>query len=334
MTVSATVQVERERSDSVRQSQLAPDIKRLCASSRLQGRSVVTALNPPEVEFHVIEVPQAALSETSNAQQVIHWEIGRLAPAGSQDSVETRYWMLPPRSGGSHSTAIGVAAPTAHVIRLIDMIRSAGLRCTRVETAATALYRFGKCLRSWSKDELWGVLDLGARQSRLILATSAAPILIRHAGPGGQSWTERVADSLRISSSAAETQKRSHGIASSPRREAGSVQPSDQSDEVASLLLGALRSELNQMSAEIKRSYEYVLGSYPSYRAGDLILVGGGAGLPNLADFFSGVLGIPVRRSASYIGQAGCRLHAASAGNLPWDEFAVAIGLVLPEQDG
>jgi hypothetical protein len=74
---------------------LEQGLRRLFSLSAFKGRSVVTALNPPEVEFHVLEMPQAALQGGENANKVIHWEIGRLTSLSPSRS--KRHW-LPPRA--------------------------------------------------------------------------------------------------------------------------------------------------------------------------------------------------------------------------------------------
>jgi len=328
-------QVERPKATGTSRPPFELDVARLFSASSFKGKSVVAALNPPEVEFHVLELPQAALQGGADAQQIIHWEIGRLTPgtAGSTQQVETRHWLLPARPGNTTTaTAIGVCAPVPAVTRLLHLCAECHLHCTCVDTGATALHRLGSLLRSWDPHEIWGVLDLGSRQSRLLLCLADAPILIRHTGGGGQAWTERIAEALHLSPASAEIQKRSHGIAALASRESRvDVQPATH-DEVAVLLLGALRSELNDMAAEIKRSYEYVLNSYPGRRAGDLVLVGGGAALPNLPEFLSGILGIPVRRFSSYLDEPHCRIRLETKASHACEPFASAIGLAISSE--
>lgn len=304
-------------------------VSRLRTHAAFRGRNVVTALNPPEVEFHVLDLPQAALQSGENAANVIHWEIGRLSSV-SADQVETRHWLLPPRAGGG-ANAIGVSARLDSVKARLQLCRKGHLRCTCIDTGATALNRFGRLLRTWGEDEIWGLLDLGSRQSRLILCLGDSPILIRHTGDSGQAWTERIAEVLQISGSAAEIQKRSHGVAILGRREDRENAPTIPHDEVAVMLLSALRGELNEMAAEIKRSYEYVLNSYPGRRAGDLILVGGGAGMPNLPEHLGGILGITVRRGSAYLNEPSCRIQIGAQKRGSLEEFATAIGLAVPE---
>ena len=133
---------------------------------------------------------------------------------------------------------------------------------------------------------------------------------------------------------------------------------------MASLILGALRADLNDLASEVKRSYEYVLSCYPGRRAADLVLCGGGSLLHYFPEFLGNALGIPVRRASSYLQDSGlppgspgtCRLRFASAAaarpvsrttrescveeqirrvatNLQWplEVLAVAVGLAISE---
>lgn len=320
-----------ERSAAVEQSSLHPPAKeglrKLFHNSSFRGRSVVAAMNPPQVEFHVLEVPQAAVQGGENADKVIHWEIG-LMTSLSADEIETRHWLLPPRPGNPLN-AIGVSTRRDAITSMLELCQSGGLHCRHLETGATALHQFGRMLRHWADDEIWGILDLGSRQTRLLLSLGHTPLLIRHTGEGGASWTERIAEALQISQSAAEIQKKTHGIIVPLRQEARPSNDADSQDEVAAMLLSVLRSELNEMATEIKKSYEYVLATYPGRRVADLVLVGGGAGMPKLAEFLSGILGIQVRRCSAYTNNRDSRLQISQTIRPSLEEYATALGLAM-----
>jgi Tfp pilus assembly PilM family ATPase len=162
-----------------------------------------------------------------------------------------------------------------------------------------------------------------------------SPVLIRNTGTGGREWTQRIAEALQLSIGAAEIQKRTHGIALTGRPAAADslqrICMGETADpvrnEIGSLLLGALRSDLNDLAAEVKRSYEYALSCYPGRHAGDLVLVGGGAGLRNLPEYLAGVLGITVRKASSYLSESDCRLNYGTDEGHPLEAFAAAVGL-------
>ena len=330
-TVTRFSAVERQTGgsdDGKREKLLATCVRACFESGEFRGRRAVAALNPPAVEVHTLELPEAVLAgKDANTPQVVRWEVERLSSRGGGE-LETRHWSLP-RTTATAPNTIAVAAQRGVLLQVLEASEEGGMSCERIDIAAAALARFGAILKAWSPEEVWGVLDIGYDESRLVLCVGETPVVVRRAGSGGRAWTQRIADSLQLSQQAAETHKREHGIALTGRgvrtRSGGAPH-----DEVGAILLTALRSELTELASEVKRSYEYALSCYPSHRVGELALVGGGAALGHLPEFLGGLLGIPVRRGSDYISDEGCRLRCAVGGDrLCLDTFALAVGLTV-----
>jgi len=334
----------------VRISPLLPrQIEECLGRGSFHGKAVAAALSPPDVEFHTLELPAAVLrAEEVEAAQIVRFEVERLM-SNTHTPVETRHWLLPQTSVPAPN-AIGTGAAHEIIDRTIELCAEAGLICTDLDTTATALTRFGAVLQSRPKDQVWGILDVGDRQARLVLCLDDTPILVRTAGAGGRTWTQHIADALQVSFKAAEIHKREHGIALTGRQTRTSADEGANStakgtekwgtrSELASLILGALRADLNDLASEVKRSYEYVLSCYPGRRAADLVLCGGGSLLHYFPEFLGNALGIPVRRASSYLQVSGlpsgspeaCRLRFSAGQNGPLEVLAVAMGLAIPE---
>lgn len=303
--------------------QIAGMIRSCLSNADCRGRTAVTSLSPPDVEFHSLELPKA---EPAELAAVIEFEVKRLFTHRS-DLLETGHWMLP-LSRGSAPNAIGAVAATDKVLRAVQACRCSGLMCLGVDTSATTLSRLGSILGAWTEEQIWGVLDVSSRQARLALCLTDVPVLVRTVGVGGDVWTERIAEALGTSARTAEVQKRDYGIALRGRGIRAEA-PLPPTSELASVLLGILRSDLNDLAAEVKRSYEYVLSCYTGCRAADLILVGGGAALRNLPEYLSSALAIPVCRASEYLDRSSCRLRYASGRSGIFETVALAIGLAL-----
>jgi Tfp pilus assembly PilM family ATPase len=305
----------------------AQAIRACLQKAEFRGRSAVSGLNCGDDEFHLLELPQAVLSgESAEISAAAHWEVVRLMNA-APNQVEVRHWPLPPAAGAA-PTAMAVGAARDAVEALAATCAAAGLHCPAVDTTSTALVRFGSALNRWSSKVVWGLLDLGCLRSILVLCVDDVPVLVRNVGSGGAEWTQRIADLLHLSGKAADVHKRQHGIGLGPS--ADHLRPDAlPQNELGGMLLGALRGDLNSIAAEIKRSYEYALSCYSKRIAGDLVLVGGGARMHNLAEFWAGVLGIPVRRASDYLGQDGCRLDFTAAPGQELELMAAAIGLAI-----
>lgn len=302
------------------------DIRSCVAKAGCRGRQVAAALNPPAVEYFPLEIPASVVaSGDANMADVVRYEVGRCSDVAI-DSIEARYWSLPTTSL-SAPNAMALGARRELVDKVLDECSAAGLLCDTVDSGAAALARFGALLNAWEPDRVWGLLDLGSARTSLVLCLENVPVLVRQVGGGGHHWSERIAEVLQVSLPAAETHKCDYGIAMSGRR--GRRRTDEpQGKNVGSILLGALRGELRDIAAQVKRSYEYVLSCYPNRRAGDLILVGGGAGMENLAAFLGDALGITVRGASAYLGGAGCRL-TCDLGPRQLEQYAAAVGLAV-----
>ena len=195
----------------------APEtIRALLQQGSFHGKRVITALDLPALAYHALELPAALVADPDrDVDEVVRLEVGRLAE-GPTDALHTSYWRLPPTQVSAPNT-IGVALRRESVLELLNTCGRAGLNCVCVDSAATALCRFGALLRAWQPDELWGLLDLGGRETRLMLCLDDVPVLVRGAGSGGAAWTERIRDGLQVSSGAAEVHKCEHGIALTSR---------------------------------------------------------------------------------------------------------------------
>jgi Tfp pilus assembly PilM family ATPase len=307
----------------------AAALHRCIRGGRFHGRTVVLGLHPPDVEFHPMQLPSTVCKgDQADLARVVRVELHRLLDAEA-DNWEDRYWTVPDPTGHAPNV-VGVTARREAVLARLARCDEAGLECRRVDAVAAALGRMAGLLCRWNPESIWGVLDLGFESAHLTLFVDRSPVLIRRAGPGGQLWTQRIAEALQVSRKAAEVQKCDHGIDFARTTDRTRTDKSTEA-EIGTILHNALRSELRGLAAEIKRCYEYVLSCYPKRRAGDLVLVGGGATARNLPDFFSDALAIPVRRASSYLGEEGCRLRTDSDSAAPLEVYATAVGLALGE---
>ena len=298
-----------------------------------RGRTVVAGLTPPDVELHAMELPPApADGPGAQQRQAARWETERLM-SFEEGTTETDYWPLP-TSKTMSSTAIGVASARSRVESVLSLCKAARLDCARVDASSCALARFGVLLRglSGSDEDVWSVLDLGARLSRLIVCVGEAPVLARVFEYGGVSWTSKLAASLSVSEETAERHKRDHGIAQIPREARPTANGAENSDVLGEMICNVIREDLEVMVGELERSYRYALQCFPGRRPGPLILTGGGAGMQNLDALLAEKLGIEV--VVPTVGQQGVtgRLDFRLVRDQlpePISGFACAIGLAV-----
>ncbi len=299
----------------------------------LRGRRVIAGLSQPDIELHAMELPRASGGADPEAQQqAARWEIERLMSL-EDGAAETAHWSLP-ESRQMRTTAMGVAAARTRLDDVLRLCREAGVDCSQVDAAPCALARFGVLYRALTPADrdVWGVLDLGARMSRLVICLDDAPVLARAFEYGGVAWTEKLADSLSVSPETAERHKRDHGIAYVGRSGAARTQAANALGE---MIFNVLRMDLDGIIVEVERSYRYVLQCFPGRSAGPLILTGGGGAMLNLDALLRERLGIQVF-APDPAGEGGTGFLACDriAGQLreSLGSFACAIGLAAGKE--
>lgn len=301
----------------------------------LNTRRVVAGLSPPDVELHPIDAP--ALRERISDEErdeIVQQEIDRLTSFDATPA-ESNCWLLP-ASGSLRTTAIAVAAHPESINDTLQLCTAAKLACDQIDATPCALARFGAVYRGLSSADadVWSVLDLGGRMSRLIVCVGAVPVLTRTFRNGGWSWTEKLAEALSVSPATAERQKCDHGIAAVRRDEAASTTAPRSSTTLQDMVFNVLRSDLDEMSAELERSYRYVLQCFHGRSPGPLILVGGGAAMFGLDDLLQEHLGVEVISTSRTVPER-CRFNFTGCDDVmrkAIGEYACAIGLALPEE--
>jgi len=326
-------------------ARLAARLRRVLHQGDFAGTELTVGLSQPDLELHPLELPERGDGEVERQMQAAaRWEVERLSrfPEGTTESA---HWRLP-ASRRTRTTAMGVAVPSTRVRAVWDMCRSAGGDCRRIDAAACALSRAAVLLRRPREDEVWAVLDVGARATRLILCVDEVPVLARSLGPGGQAWSKRIAEALHLSEESAELHKCDQGIRfSGPSRGDPPAAGADARRgggaplaELAGLVFSALRVELERIADEIIRSYEYVMQCYPGRKAADLILAGAGSCLTNFDTFLAERLGVPACHPQTYVdqGRAGLRLSENAGQRVACrealDGYLGAVGLCLPPE--
>lgn len=359
-------------------------LRRLLRQNEFCGREAVIGLSGPEVELHALELPvQPKGTAEQQLRQAAHWEIERLT-SFAQGEVESDFWVLPSSaaakgrgreaSAPGQPTAIGTAAEKTVVGRVWEMAEAAAVRCRRLDANVCALARFGSWLRSLPVAEgsgtatrsrrqaeesrpqpagqIWGLLDVGHSQVRLVVCLGDVPVLVRSFHTGGGRWIERIGESLELSPSAAEIHLRDHGIQprtrGGPEPEGRGVRRDDApgqgvpSSHLGSIIRNILREELDALCGEVERSYRYALQCYPGQRIDDLMLVGAGAELRNLDKYLREHLGIDVypasRRleetvMAAHIGAGTPFMRSGGGGRYAIGSLACAIGLAIPPEE-
>ena len=294
-----------------------------------RGRDLVVGAQAGHIEYHLIDLPGVMVAKADEeTTQAVRWEVGSLMGEPAEN-IEAGYWLVPPPSSpGPNTLAVGIREQSVRTT--FDACLRAGSTCGSIDAPAAALCRAVLALRPDANRTVWGILDLGFEQTRLVVCVDDTPVLVRSVGPGGAQWTQRIAETLSISEKAAEVHNCEYGVERIGRGSSVEAADVDPGSELASLLYRAIRTDLIALASETQRSFQYVLGCYAGRELSDLVLVGGGANLKGLDAFIGGQIGSPVLLASALLNKNGSRVQFSSTRGESFERLTLAVGLAMP----
>jgi len=277
-------------------------LKKLVAQSRTSTKKVVASLPNNIVFVSVIDMPKMGEKELKNA---IQWEAQRYVPLPLEE-VTLSWTALSEEEQEGKMKVLLTAVPSAVIENYLKMFKLAGLEPVALEIEALALIR---SLVGNRKDSIL-IVDLGARNTSLNLVDKGFLRVSRNLGVGGDTITNGISRSLKVSSGRAEQFKKDLSIA-------GEIKELPQ---VIREVLDTIKYETLQLVKIFESS---------GGRIQEVILAGAGAQLPGLISFFDDTglkckLGEPLK-FVSYDPRLKANLQEVGLS------LSVALGLAMRE---
>ncbi|TSA45927.1 type IV pilus assembly protein PilM [bacterium] len=240
-------------------AETAQILKQLVAKSGATTNKIVASLPNSIVFVSTIEMP--AMSD-KEMKQAIEWEARRYVPLPLEEV--TLSWSVMREPGASQVKVLLTAVPSAVIENYLKMFKIVGLEPKALGIEALALIRS----LIGPKKESFIIVDIGARTSSLNLVDKGFLRVSRNLSVGGETITQAIAQSLKISPARAEAFKRNMGLS----KNIGQIPK-------------AMRPALDTMKSEI----EQLINIYESSGGAiaEVVLTGNGSNLPGLPDFFS-----------------------------------------------
>lgn len=293
-------------------------LARTLAQGRFRGRNVTLVLSPPVVSFLPLTLPTALLTQSPDRlEAAIKWEVSR-GLRESVEAIEVRWWKIP-HAGSQQPNFMVVALPSLVARACDEQLQREGLSLARITVSPCALARAARALSPSMDGEIWGILDIGLRQSTLTMVVEHTPVYVRSLPVGGPAWTRMIADALGVSPEMAETLKRRYGVSPGERGlRAGGGIAGLSDDELPRILFSVLRPSLETLVQEVLDSFAYVFRTTPDGGASRLWLAGGGAALSGLSEYLGLSCGSTVSPLACGEGSpspCGLKFNAQSAAS-------------------
>lgn len=271
----------------------------LMEASRVTTKRCVASLPNSSVFTSVIDMPAMTTGELESAMQ---YEAKKYVPLPFSE-VNLSWSVISQDPETKTQKVLLIAVPKQVKENYIRLFELAGLQLEIIEIEALALIR--SLIIESGKNSV--IIDIGAKVSGLNIIRNGLLQLTRNMNIGGDTITDRIAQSLNITPARAEQFKKDFGVSES-----------DFLPEAIKPVLSTLKNEVKQL-----------IGIYQSHnmRIDEMVMVGGGSQLPGITQAFAD-LGLPVR-----LGNPLQNLAYAQAGEPLLKRFAlqlpIAIGLAL-----
>jgi type IV pilus assembly protein PilM len=284
---------------------VADAIREAFDQSSLRTKEAAIGVSGRELIIKKVQIPEVPDKELRDA---VHLEAEHHIPFAI-DEVFLDHHVVERRSGSME--LILVAVKKTKIVEYVSAVEAAGLNPVVVDVDVFALGNQFELNHGSGRGDAVALVDIGASVMKTTVLRSGSSIFARDIPFGGNSYTQAIADRLKLPFDQAEAAKLGQDV--------GAAWES---------LVPALETVSRELSLEVQRTFDYFASTADSDRIGRIVLSGGCSRLPGLTDYLSSTWGIPVEVAnpceSVEVGSEHAEAVAASGPAL-----AVAVGLAL-----
>ncbi len=275
---------------------------------KLTSRFIHACLPEPYSYIKLVKVPTTKDDEIGGAAE---WAAEHNFPY-TLDEIYLDWQVIKKDINSGKTTVMLGAAPKTIVEMYSSFIKNAGLVPMSLEIEAVSIVR---AILPANKEEIegYGIIDLGATRSSLIICTHKAIASTFSLPVAGRDITNSIKEKLSLTAEQAEQAKMICGI---------------NDKKCQGVLREVLEKELNSLVRKIKTAISFYQGNTEDpIKIERIILTGGGAQMPGINEYLSSALKLPVTTADPLL-----KLNPQSKLSLPKQKiqsFTTAIGLAL-----
>ena len=324
---------------------VAAALKALWSGGGFRSRQVVLGMGNQRVLARDLSVPKMSLARI---RQALPFEVQDLLPVPVADALLDFYPIS--ESTTEHGPTVNgllIAAVKAAVVANVSAVRLAGLRTIDVDLIPFAVSRL--LVTRPGIDGVVAVIDLGATTTSIVITRNGVPQFVRIIPTGANDLTQALSDGLQTDAASAEQLKRRVGLPAATASfdpavpfdtvpfdtvpdsrdvagPGGLRAGSSPIDEAAARIIA---DTMHEQLGSIVNTLSYFDNTRPSDPVSAIVLSGGGAELPGLAEAVSKLTRLGVTRGDPLATVGLASVIDAEALRLRGSAFTVALGLAL-----
>lgn len=288
-------------------SVLGDAIKSLISDLKVKTRQVVVDLPENEVVSRLVRLPPLKDSEIMDA---LKFEAETFVPYPLEE-VSIDYEVIEKDDAGRLSVFV-IAARNDLINEQVKLFKSLGLELVALESPAVALRRVVK--NGIKTVERLVILDVGEKFSDIYNFNKGNVYFARSLPVGGESITRAVSLGLELDMPSAEEYKKAYGI---------------KEEELEGKIRVAALPVFNSITDEVRKAMALFAEDSGGKTPELLVLSGGGANLPGMAEELTKTLGIEVQVAQPFVNVDISQVHSQFNLNTEGCRFSLAVGLSL-----
>jgi type IV pilus assembly protein PilM len=288
-------------------------IQRAVATAKISSKHVISSISGDAIIVRYIQLPAMTAQELQSA---LRYEAEEYIPFPIEEvNLASHILGEIEDANGRRINVLLVAAKKDVVAEHVDLIRGAGLQPHCVDVDSFALFNCYSTAVQPMPEEVVVLVDVGADVTNINIYHDGTSHFARDINLGGDNITTAIQQKLGIDFMEAENLKYAEGvhiikptpvIVKNDEEEDSALIDSIQdavsdiaddclgSDDFESQAARVIRNSLNGLLTEIRRSLQFFENQVSGRPVTRMVLSGGTAKLPNMPQFFSQELGIPV----------------------------------------
>ncbi len=301
-----TPRVDWQKGDAKAMNEVAGTIKNLLSDLKVKSKQVVVSMPEEEVVSRLVRLPPLKESEI---RDVLKYEAETFVPY-PLDQVSIDYEIIEKDDAG-RLTVFVIAARNALIQSYIKLFKMIGLELLALESPSVAMKRtVDSCVTS-----IEGIIlvDIGEKTSDIISINKGNVYFARSMTVGGESLTRAISLNLGLDMASAEEYKKAYGM---------------KEMELEGKIRAAIMPVYNSIAEEIRKAMALFLEDHGK-PAELLVLSGGSANLPGLAEELTKLLGVEVQIIQPFLKIDTTKISLPVNVNSEGCRFSLAIGLAL-----
>lgn len=299
------VKTDEDKSKFLMECEVA--IKSLLNDLKIKPKQVVAGLPEDEVISRLVRLPPLKESEIMDA---LKFEAETFVPY-PLDEVSIDYEIVEKDDAG-RLTIFVVAARNKLIQSYVKLFKSLGLELLALESSSVALRRLVKF--GINTIERLVIVDLGEKYSDIFNMNKGNIYFARSILVGGESITRSISLGLNLDMASAEEYKKAYGI---------------KETELEGKIRTVVMPVFNNIAEEIRKAMALFVEDSGGKKVELLVLSGGGANLPGLAEELTKLLGVEVQVIQPFSKIDATKINTQFNLNIDGCRFALATGLAM-----